>query len=104
MSIGPVPGSTTTWLPVLMNEPDGVSTRLLVLNVTWSAVPLPVAPIAPTTTTPATSTAAAKTAINLGFVNIEGLLVRGASILPSGAGRLKPTDPPFRRGATLWTQ
>ena len=42
MSIGPVPGLTTTWLPVLMNEPDGVSTRLLVLNVTWSAVPLPV--------------------------------------------------------------
>jgi hypothetical protein len=72
-----------------MNEPDGVSTWLLVLKVTWSAVPLPVAPIAPTASTTPARTAAANTAINLGFVNIEALLVRVASILPSGAGRLK---------------
>src|SRR5215203_1415190 len=104
MSIGPVPGLTTTWLPVLMNEPDGVSTRLLVLNVTWSAVPLPVAPIAATTSTPATMTVAANSAINFRFVNIEELLVRGPPILPRGAGRLKRARPPFRRGATLLAQ
>ena len=46
----------------------------------------------------------AVTAINLDFLDIEGLLVRGASILPSGAGRLKRARPPFRRGATLWAQ
>src|SRR3954453_15020113 len=88
----------------LIKPPEGVLAFAPVLKAILSEAPLALAPIAPTTTTPATRTAAAKTAINPGFVNIEGLLVRVASILPSGAGRLKPAKPPFRGGATLWTQ
>jgi hypothetical protein len=67
----------------LMKLPEGVLAFAPVLNAISSEAPLSVAPIAPTTRMVAPSATTANTAISLDFASIEGLLVRGAAIVPA---------------------